>query len=381
MKTVQLKKNKNSNWKYLSENISLKKPLVLVFGNRFLLEDENIYQEVKEMFTDGHIVFGSSCGDISSDAIDEETITITAIEFEKSTFEIKTANVNENKIDDHYDSFKAGKDLISKFNTKNLKYIFVVSEGSFLNGSQFTTGMNAATDDNLLITGALCGDDARFEKTVSSYNENPKQGELVAIGLYGESLEVSFSINGGWTPFGPERIVTKSKGNILYELDNLPALDLYKKYLGDKSKELPSAALLYPLNVKSEKEKNSIVRTIININEDDNSMILAGDIIENSKVQLMMTNVDNIVNAAEKAAISASQIRKNKPELAILVSCISRKLVLDQRVEEEVEEVIEIVGETTTVTGLYSYGEIAPFIGESNCQLHNQTMTITLISE
>tara|TARA_R110002049_G_scaffold183679_8_gene351691 strand:- start:25857 stop:26999 length:1143 start_codon:yes stop_codon:yes gene_type:complete len=380
MKTVQLKRNNNADWQYLSEKKELKEPLVLVFGSRFLLEDKNIFEEIRALFKDGHIVFGSSSGDISSESIDDDSITITAIEFEKSKFVIKTTNVlNSNNTT--IDSFAVGKELINQFNEEGLKHVFVLSEGSFINGSQLTKGMNAATEDNLLITGALCADAARFEKTVSSYNQNPKSGEIVAIGLYGESLEVTFSINGGWTPFGPERVVTKSKGNILYELDNLPALDLYKKYLGDKSKELPSAALLYPLNVKSEEDNNSIVRTILNINEEDNSMILAGDVFENSKVQLMMTNVDNIVNAAEKAAVNALESRKKKPELAILVSCIGRKLVLDQRVEEEVEEVMEVVGENTTITGLYSYGEIAPFVGENNCQLHNQTMTITLISE
>ncbi|PWG06783.1 FIST signal transduction protein [Polaribacter aquimarinus] len=379
MKTVQLKKRKNSDWEYLSDNILLTSPLVLVFGNRHMLEDEGIYKEVKSMFSDGHIVFGSSSGDISSLTVNENSVTITAIEFERSNFVIKTSNVldNEKQLDSHL----VGQELIKQLPKENLKYTFVISEGSFINGSQLTKGMNAATNNNLLITGALCGDDARFEKTLSSYNENPKQGEIVAIGLYGDSLEVSFSINGGWTPFGPERIVTKSKGNVLYELDNLPALDLYKKYLGEKSKDLPGAALLYPLSVKSTKENHSIVRTILNINEEENSMILAGDIFENSKVQLMMTNVDNIVNAAESAAINATELRKNEAELAILVSCIGRKLVLDQRVEEEVEEVMEVVGKSPTITGLYSYGEIAPFIGENNCQLHNQTMTITLISE
>jgi hypothetical protein len=381
MKTVQLKKHKNSDWKYLSENISLKEPLVLVFGNRFLLEDEGIYDEVKAIFKDGHIVFGSACGDISSESIDDESITITAIEFEKSSFVIKTSNVLSEDSEAKIDSFSVGKQLISQLPEEGLKHVFVLSEGSFINGSQLTKGMNAATDDNLLITGALCGDDARFEKTISSYNENPKQGEMVAIGLYGESLEVTFSINGGWTPFGPERVVTKSDGNVLYELDNLPALDLYKKYLGEKAKELPGAALLYPMNVKSDDGNNHIVRTILNIDEEENAMILAGDIFEDSRVQLMMTHVDNIVNAAEKAATNASEFRTKKAELAILVSCIGRKLVLDQRVEEEVEEVMEVVGDATTITGLYSYGEIAPLIGEINCHLHNQTMTITLISE
>ena len=379
MKTVQLKKNKNADWEYLSENIPLKEPLVLVFGNRYMLEEETIFSEVKSLFKDGHIVFGSSSGDISSLAVNENSVTITAIEFERSSFVIKTSNVLENE--EQLDSQQVGQKLIEQLPKEGLKYTFVISEGSFVNGSQLTKGMNAATNNNLLITGALCGDDARFEKTISSYNESPKQGEIVAIGLYGDSLEVSFSINGGWTPFGPERIVTKSKGNVLYELDHLPALDLYKKYLGDKSKDLPGAALLYPLSVQSSKEEQSIVRTILNINEEENSMILAGDIFENSKVQLMMTNVDNIVNAAENAAVNAAELRENEAELAILVSCIGRKLVLDQRVEEEVEEVMEVVGKSTAITGLYSYGEIAPFIGESNCQLHNQTMTITLISE
>jgi hypothetical protein len=379
MKTVQLKKVKNEKLTYLSEELKLKEPLVLVFGNRFMLQEENIYNEIREVFHDGHLVFGSTSGDITSNSVDDESITITAIEFEKSSFSVKTASIlnSDNKID----SSKIGKELIQQLPQENLKYVFVVSEGSFINGSQLAVGMNKATDDNLLITGALCGDGSRFESTLSSYNELPKEGEIVVVGLYGDTLEVSFATNGGWTPFGPERVVTKSQNNILYELDGKPALDLYKTYLGEKSKELPGAALLYPLKVKSSDENKSIVRTILNINEEENSMILAGDILENSKVQLMMTNVDSIVNAAEIGAEKALQNRSTNPDLAILVSCIGRKLVLDQRVEEEVEEVIEVIGKEATVCGFYSYGEIAPFNDEINCQLHNQTMAITLISE
>jgi hypothetical protein len=379
MKTVQLKKTGTNKFEYLSKELALKKPLVLVFGNRLMLQENNIYNEIRDIFKDGDIVFGSTAGDITSESVDDESITITAIEFERSTFLIKTANVLNANVE--IDSFKSGKELIEQLPKEGLKYVFVVSDGSYTNGSQLTKGMNAATKDNLLITGGLCGDAARFETTVCSYNENPKEGKIVAIGLYGETLEVTFATKGGWSPFGPERVVTKSKDNILYKLDGKPALDLYKTYLGEKSKELPGAALLYPLKVKCEDEKKSIVRTILNINEEENSMILAGDIFENSKVQLMMTNVDSIVNAAEIGAKQALELRKNKPELAILISCIGRKLVLDQRVEEEVEEVMEVVGKDTTISGFYSYGEIAPFNGEMNCHLHNQTIAITLISE
>ncbi|MFQ3238530.1 MAG: hypothetical protein ACI9NI_000813 [Olleya marilimosa] len=377
MKIAQLVKHKNKNWEYVVEKQKLIEPLVLVFGNRFMLEEKTVYQDLRQIFPDGHIVFASSCAEISSNTVNQNSITVTAIQFEKSKFLIKTSNV----LNKDLDSFKTGNELIKQFPEEGLKYTFVVSEGSFINGSQLTKGMSAATNDNLLITGGLCGDDARFEKTLASYNENPKEGELVAIGFYGDTLEISFSIHGGWTPFGPERIVTKSSGNVLYELDGQPALDLYKTYLGDKARDLPGAALLYPLNVTSEDEDQSIVRSILNINEAENAVILAGDIKENSKVQLMMTNVDHIANASERAAKQALEHRQNKPELAILVSCIGRKIVLDQRVEEEIEEVIEVIGTDTVVSGFYSYGEIAPFHGEVACQLHNQTMTITLISE
>ncbi|MGG5486385.1 FIST signal transduction protein [Gaetbulibacter sp. PBL-D1] len=377
MKTVQLRKQQDQGWEYLSNDITLKQPLVLVFGNRFLLEDEGIYDELRQKFPDGHLVFGSTSGDITSQFVSDDSITVTAIEFERSTFQIKRSNV----LNSDLDSFKTGQDLVNQFDQEGLKHVFVISEGSFINGSQLTKGMNAASDNELLVTGGLCGDAARFEKTLASYNENPKQGEIIAIGFYGETFEASFAIHGGWTPFGPERVVTSSESNVLFELDGQPALDLYKKYLGEKSKELPAAALLYPLNVLSASEKQSYVRTILNIDEETNAMVLAGDIPENSRVQLMMTNVDNIANASELAAKQAIEKRKTKPQLALLVSCIGRKLVLDQRVEEEIEEVVSIVGDDTTICGFYSYGEIAPFNLEINCQLHNQTMTITLISE
>ncbi len=376
MKTVQVQRKAGESWKYLSENSTLNNPLVLVLGNRYLIEKEGIYDEVRTLFPSGHLVFGSSCGEIIAGAVNDEHITITAIEFEKASFEIQTYNIK----DAQGDSEKAGAAVVQKLNPEGLKHIFTLSEGSFVNGSALTKGMQESLP-KVLITGGLCGDDARFEKTVASYNEAPKEGEIIAIGFYGETFEASFSIYGGWTPFGPERLITKSDGNILYEIDGKPALDLYKTYLGDKAKELPGSALIYPLNVKSQQNDQSFVRTILTIDEEKNAMILAGDVPEQSKVQLMMTNMDSIAAASETAAKRALEGRNKPPQLALLISCIGRKLVLDQRIEEEVEEVMSVIGEDIVISGMYSYGEIAPFYGERSCKLHNQTMTITLISE
>ncbi|KQC30140.1 FIST signal transduction protein [Flagellimonas eckloniae] len=375
MKINQAKRLKGGKWEF-DQNVSLKEPLVLVFADRYQLESKDIFNEVKELYPDGHLVFGSTSGEIMETNVYDESIVVTAIEFEQTSFTIVSENVS-----DYVDIEKMGLAISNKFDKDKLRHMFIVSDGSFVNGSGLIEGLESAKGFKASITGGLCGDGARFEKTLTSYNENPKQGEVVAIGFYGDALEVSYANFGGWTPFGPERTITKSEGNVLFEIDGKPALDLYKKYLGDKADELPQAALLYPLTVQQNTESEPLVRTILNIDEKENSMILAGDVPMNSKVQLMMSTTDDIAEGASNAAEQAMENRENKPELAILVSCVGRKLVLDQRTEDEIEEVAEVIGDQARITGFYSYGEMAPFAGKNECQLHNQTMTLTLLSE
>ncbi len=375
MKINQAKRSKNGKWEFL-ESEPLTNPLVLVFGDRFLLEDGAIYNEIKKLYPDGELVFGSTSGEILDTRVYEETIAITAIEFESATFRVVRENVA-----DFPNVEKMGKALSSQLDKKGLQHVFIVSDGSFVNGSSLIGGLEAADNFRASITGGLCGDGTRFEKTLASYNEAPKQGEVVAIGFYGDSLEISYANYGGWTPFGPERTITRSRDNVLYEIDGRPALDLYKTYLGDKARELPQAALLYPLTVQQSKDVEPLVRTILNIDEASNSMILAGDVPMKAKVQLMMSTMNDIAEGASNAAEFAMRNRKDKPELAILVSCVGRRLVLGERTEEEIEEVYDVVGDQAKITGFYSYGEMAPFAGKNACQLHNQTMTLTLMSE
>ncbi|MUH37484.1 histidine kinase [Zobellia amurskyensis] len=377
MKIMQAVKEAKQPFKILSkESHNLKEPLVLVFGNRYALEDDNLYAEVNQLFPDGHIVFGSTAGEIIGDSVLEGVVSLTAIEFEKCSFVVKRKNISEIN-----DDQLLGETLFREFSKEGLKHIFLVSEGSSVNGSALIEGFGEVRINNISLSGGLCGDDDRFERTLASYNKSAKEGEIIAIGFYGESLEITSANYGGWTPFGPERIITKSKKNVLHELDRQPALDLYKKYLGDKAKELPTSALLYPLNVRINENEEPLVRTILTIDEKVGTMTLAGDVPEGARVQLMMSTVDDIAGGASIAAQYAMKDRTNEPELAILISCVGRKLVMDQRTEEEVEEVISVIGTNAAVTGFYSYGEMAPFAGQDACKLHNQTMTLTLFSE
>lgn len=377
MKIVQAFKLKDKNWNYHGEKQTLNNPLVLAFGNRYLLEDKDVLADIRNEFPYEHIVFGSSAGEIINIDVVEESITVLAIEFEKSSFVIKRDNI----LDHDKDTLSLGTALSAKMPKENLKHLFIVSEGSFMSGTSLIKGFENGFDKDIPMTGGLCGDDSRFEKTLASYKEDPKEGEIVLIGFYGDSLEISFASHGGWLGFGPERIITKSDGNILYEIDDQPALELYKKYLGDKVEKLAESTLFYPLNVIAPGKKDAVVRTILSIDTEKQAMVFADSVPENSRVQLMMASADGISQGAYNATKLAMQNREKKPQLAIPVSCIGRKLVLSQRMEEEAELIRQLVGEDAAIAGFYSYGEIAPFYGNTSCEFHNQTMTLTLISE
>ncbi len=376
MRIIQAFKNGNENWHYLQEKAPLQNPLVLVFGNRYLLEDENIIKNIREEFTYENIVFGSTSGEILDGSFQDNSISVTAIELENTTFVIERENISNFNMQ----SDLLGEKLLGKLPKEKLKHLFVLSDG-LLDGSKLIEGLENNLSNTIAITGGLCGDDARFEKTVTSFNDNPKTGEVVLIGLYGETLEISYASAGGWFPFGPERKITKSNGNIIFEIDNKPALDVYKNHLAHRAIGLPSASLSFPLNVTYENKNQAVVRTILGIDESHNSLILAGDAPENSKVQLLMASVDAIIDGAQFATQLAMKNRKKKAEIAILVSCIGRKLVMNNRVGEETEYVKESLDASTLITGFYSYGQIAPFNGNDYTNLHNQTMTVTLISE
>lgn len=375
MKIVQLRKFKDKDWQALTPFTELKEPLVMVFGCRTELEQPEIYKAIKNFFPKGHVVFASTGGNITSNTIDEECLTITAIEFEKSTFKVKTINLNDTELN----SYKAGVKLVNSLPKENLKYILVLSEGSFVNGSELVKGMNFAAENNVLITGGLCSDDYRFQRTMVSYNESPKDGEIVGIGLYGDTLQVASSTESGWMPFGIERTVTKSVGNILYELDKKPVLELFKKYLGDLSNQLPASSMHYPLGIKEDDKYSP--RTVLNINNDYNAMFFAGDIPMSSKVQFMMTNPTKLIDAVTQTVKQANQKMINKPQLALCFSGLGRKLFLGQRVIEEIEQVKNEIGKTIVISGFYTNGEIAPNEGDNMCKLHNQSVALTLISE
>jgi hypothetical protein len=370
-KTSDFKEEKND------DNLDFKKAqLVLGFGSTELVSQPKSFEEIKNKFPNAQIALCSSAGEIFGIEVLDDTISLVAMEFSSSTI-----NTSEVSIDDFISSYDAGISLVKNLPSENLKMIFVLSDGGKVNGSELVKGMNSVKNIGTLITGGLAGDGTKFEKTFVGLNKVPETGKIIAIGFYGDKLALSHGSIGGWESFGLERTVTKSKDNVLYEIDGKNALDLYKNYLGKYAEELPGSALLFPLSIKLYHDQEPIVRTILSIDEKNQSMTFAGDIPENSKARFMKANFDRLIDAASDAATDCLKMNKATTKLAILISCVGRKIILNNRIDEEVEAVSEVFGNQTLLTGFYSYGEISPLKPMANCELHNQTMTITCINE
>jgi hypothetical protein len=272
--------------------------------------------------------------------------------------------------------------LAAALEPEGLVHVFVLSDGLKVNGSDLVAGLVRHLPPSVTVTGGLSGDGDRFQETLVLWEGQPQQGSVVAIGFYGTHLHVGYGSLGGWDPFGPERLITKSHGNVLYELDGKSALGLYKTYLGEHAEGLPATGLLFPLSIRGQGGEPGAVRTILSVNEAEQSMTFAGDIPEGAYARLMKANFNRLIDGAMGAArTSTLAVSAAPPDLAILISCVGRKLVLKQRIEDEVEGVREILGPGTTLTGFYSYGEISPFMPSAKCELHDQTMTITTLSE
>jgi hypothetical protein len=348
--------------------------LVTVFGDTDEFTKDEHYKYLRERYPNAAIAGCSSAGNIQGEEISQSKLVATAVSFDSSKVVLHSLeftdgdNINE-----------VSKKLASKFDKQGLKHIFILADGLNLNGSELVQGFNEATD--ITKTGGLAGDGDKFEKTFVMANDVAKQRVIVALGFYGEALKIGSGCYGGWSEFGTQRLVTKSKSNILYELDGQPALDLYKSYLGEYAADLPNSGLRFPLSIKEKEGDPEVIRTLLGIDEESKSIIFAGNIPEGFTARLMKPNIDLLIDGAGEAAHLAN-MNNGKTALGLVVSCVGRKIVMNQLVDEELESVGEELGKDVILTGFYSYGEIAPFENDiQNCQLHNQTMTLTVVYE
>ncbi|HYY90046.1 MAG TPA: FIST N-terminal domain-containing protein [Chloroflexota bacterium] len=378
MRIEQVSWNNASGWvPQLPGKLGESAQVVFLFADTPILKQQGWRSVIREAYPNAHLLGCSTAGTIRDTQVLDDALVATAVAFERS--EVRGVQVPISHMDK---SFEAGEQLAKALPHEGLVHVFVLSDGLHVNGSELVKGLSAQLPPGVSITGGLSGDGARFEETTVLWDQEPQQRSIAALGLYGGQLKVGYGSLGGWDPFGPERLITRSQGSVLYELDGQPALALYKRYLGEHASGLPATGLLFPLSLRTRDGADGIVRTILSVDEGEQSLTFAGDMPVGAHARLMKANFDRLIDGAVGAArTSYEAVGSTTPDLGILISCVGRKLILKQRIEEEVEGVREALGDGTVLTGFYSYGEISPFTPNAKCELHNQTMTITTLSE
>lgn len=352
--------------------------LVFVFGSVKHFTAPDFGSVMKSTFPGATVIGCTTAGEISNDGVSDNTSVFTACHFANP--DIKSAVAQLSGADK---CFQTGEEIAKKLMAPNLKALFLLGQGVNVNGTPLVDGIRKVTGESVIITGGLAGDGGAFKETWTVLNDTVSNGNVVAFGMYGDGIEISCGSLGGWKPFGPARKVTKAVNNVLFELDGEPALAVYKKYLGDDAKGLPGSGLRYPFAILNDAEDESgLVRTILAVDEAAGSLTFAGDIPMDGLLRLMHSDSPSLVSGAKGAASKTLAAAKAKEEgVGILISCVGRKLVMGDEIDDEVEAVHAEMGEDNVLTGFYSYGEICPMEGFSQCKLHNQTMTITWFAD
>jgi hypothetical protein len=350
--------------------------LIVAFGATALADDAEPLGALRAAMRQSRLVGCSTSGEILGDTLSDDGIVVSVARFDRTRVETTVARVSGPS-----ESAAAGRRVAEALAARDLRAVFVLSDGLLVNGSELVRGVASALPRDVVVTGGLAGDGERFGRTWVLADGWPRDGAVAGVGLYGDAVEIGAGSFGGWDVFGPERVITRADGNVLFELDGQPALSLYKEYLGDRAAGLPATAMLFPLAVRSGRDVGPrTVRTILAVDEANQSMTFAGDMPEGGLAQLMRANKDRLVDGAMQAAALSAPAPDAGPQLAVAVSCVGRRLVLGERTEEEIEATLEALPTGSQLIGFYSYGEIAPH-GSGYCDLHNQTMTVTTIGE
>ena len=353
--------------------------LVLAFGASSFADRPAPLAALRDAFPNAHVIGGSTSGEILDRRVDDDSLVVSVTRFDHT--ELVSA---ETAIASGEDSFEAGKRLAGELASEGLRAVLVISDGLNVNGSELVRGLNAVLPNEVTVSGGLAGDADRFERTWVLTSSGPRSGFVRAIGLIGDRVRVQHGSKGGWHIFGPQREVTRSNDNELFELDGKPALDLYRRYLGEHAAALPASALKFPLAIRADADDETyVVRTILGIDEDARSMTFAGNIPVGCKAQLMQANLENLIDGATQAARATARGLDEAASdvLSIAISCVGRRLMLGERAEEEVEAILDELPGSAHQVGFYSYGEISPHDETGYCDLHNQTMTLTMITE
>ncbi|MCF6255013.1 MAG: FIST C-terminal domain-containing protein [Gammaproteobacteria bacterium] len=351
--------------------------LVLVFGSTEHLKNKWHITNIRKAYPNALISGCSTAGEIFDATVLDGSLSVTAIHFEHTQLQTTHTRINNPE-----DSFRCGKKLAQTISHQGLRHVFVLSDGLNTNSNELISGLNEQLPSGVTITGGLSGDAGHFEETLVLWQDKAQPHVVTLIGLYGKALKIGFSSLGNWGSLEPEHTDTHASSNTRYEMDGKSALELYKSHLGEHAAYLPTTNTQPPVDIHFADRAARPAKTSLTTDENEQSMTFTDNIPEGSHTHLTKENVNRPADDTI-AATKTSPPTLNKPsaELAILISCVRRKMAFRQKTKKEIEGIREMLGAQPTLTGFYSYGEISPFSPDTKRESHNQTMTITILSE
>ena len=357
---------------------------MIVFASSTSYDQKELLAEMSAQ-TKAIYIGCSTAGEITSTGGSlDKSLAIMAFSSDKVKFVVGTGgSIKE-------DPRKAGAELarnIREQTSEAIKAMIMLPDGLAGNGADIVRGVLDIFGETFPVIGGSAGDDFLFKQTFQYYNGQILSGSVVGVGLCGD-FNFSIGVRHGWIPIGISRLATKSKGSVLYELDNKPAISIYEDQFGkdkkliDKDEPFARLAITYPLGIVAPGKDGFLIRDPITVDQ-DGAITCAAEIPEGSEVFLMIGSRDEAITAAQDAARQALQsLGGRKPKGALLFNCIARKKLLMSRRHEEIESIRQILGMDLPLAGFYTYGEQAPLGGQVlTCSFHNETDVIFLLAD
>lgn len=363
--------------------LSMKPSMLWVFG-AISYDQQKLLDGIAAAAPGVPVVGCTTDGEISSQGLSINSVVVMALASDtirlQSTYVERLSN----------DSYDAGFQIGKSFQGSGIPYIQVFSDGLCGNADKIIQGIKAHMGEDIKIAGGTAGDGGDFKRTYQYFGNRVLTDSIVAVAFQGQ-FGLGTGTACGWFPVGIAKKVTRSVGNVVYELDGQPALQAYERFLGKHAERLPAVGVEYPLGLlnndsETEEEGYFLCRATMGVDRQAGAIIFAGDVPEGSLVKMTIGNDGDIILAARKAARSAMEklLIKSpdlKPRVIFLYSCMARKIVLGTRTDEEIVAVKEAIGGDVPIIGFYTYGEYAP-IGEcEHSCFHNETATLTVIGD
>ena len=333
-----------------------------------------LFEGLRALFPSAQVAGCTTNGEIFRGEVMDGSAVAAAIRFDKT--EVRTAF---RRLERNGDARAAGQSLAAELSGEGLKAVFVLADAFGFNGPDLVEGLSGALPKGVIVSGGMAGDDGRLSGgTRAGLDMTPCDGGVAAIGFYGQAVRFSHGVAGGWDPLGPCRHITRSAGQLLFELDGQPALDVYESFVGDGE---TTARMRHPFCIKPEADsEQDVIWEVVGIDRENKALVFIDTVPEGSWAQLMRGVDEHLVDGAAEAARIATAEPPVGEALGLVVSCIGRKWVMGQRVGDETEAVQEQTGSAPTI-GFFSYGEVAPHARTGVCTLHHASMSVTMLSE